>query len=283
MPELSEVKIMGDFINYIVDNETFFQKIEKSEVSKVKTELDPFDGAVFTMSSESRGKELMLNLEMVGGDIDGAVTKKLLVNLGMSGNWVYVKRDSKNLEKVLKHSHLRFITARGNYLVLHDIRRFAKWRWVDDWSANRGPCPLTEYGDFVDHVKLNWQKSKAFNQPLNEVLMNQNYFNGVGNYIRSEVLYRADINPFQLAATLEHKELDNLLTVIHLCFRDSYTLGGGQLKDWQNPYGTEGNDFNQWMKCYGNKEMMKVKDRTGRTFWFNPKWESFIPESYSRD
>jgi endonuclease VIII-like 1 len=113
--------------------------------------------------------------------------------------------------------------------------------------------------------------------------MNQSYFNGVGNYIRSEALYRADINPFVIANQLSTDELDLLLKEIHMCFRDSYYLGGGQLKDWHNPYGTDGNKFNDWMKCYGNKEMSKVKDKTGRTFWFNPKWKSFLPESYGRE
>ena len=46
MPELSEVKIMSDFINQIVDGELFFDKIEKSPESKVKTELNPFDSVL---------------------------------------------------------------------------------------------------------------------------------------------------------------------------------------------------------------------------------------------
>ena len=66
MPELAEVKIMSDFINSVVSEEGFFDSLEKSPVSKVKTELDPFKGAVFTMHAKARGKELMICMEMVG-------------------------------------------------------------------------------------------------------------------------------------------------------------------------------------------------------------------------
>ena len=35
----------------------------------------------------------------------------------------------------------------------------------------------------------NLEKS-VFNKPICEVLLNQKYFNGIGNYLRAEILYR---------------------------------------------------------------------------------------------
>ena len=32
--------------------------------------------------------------------------------------------------------------------------------------------------------------ASAFNKPICEALLNQKYFNGIGNYLRAEVLYR---------------------------------------------------------------------------------------------
>lgn len=280
MPELAEVKIMGDFINYIVTNEGFFDKIEKSPESKVKTELNAFNGAVFTLRAVTRGKEMILHLELIGGDINGAVTKNMNVTLGMSGSWAYVRKDSVNLEKILKHSHLRFISTKGNYLVLHDIRRFAKWKWGETWNKGRGPCPLTQYNEFVNHVKLHFQKHKAFAAPINELLMNQSFFNGIGNYLRAEILYRLDINPFQIAKELDIETLDRLLNMCHLCCRDAYALGGGKMKEWFNPYGTAANSMNDWMLCYSQKS--SVVDKTGRRFWYDPKWEAFKPDVYTQ-
>ena len=280
MPECAEVKIMSDFINHIVGQEAFFEKIEKSPVSKVKTDLEVFNGGVFTLTAKSRGKEMMLTLEQIGGDVNGPNIKKLFVTLGMSGNWAYVRKDSKNIEQVLKHSHLRFITTRGNYLVLHDIRSFAKWKWVENWNKGRGPCPLTEFEEFRAHLLMNWKVSKAFSVSLNELLMNQSYFNGVGNYLRAEILYRLKINPFQKANELNSSQVHDLIMLCNLCVRDAYTLGGGQLKDWHNPLGTSEKNFKEWMKCYST--LSSVVDKTGRRFWFDPMWESFIPEEYSQ-
>jgi endonuclease VIII-like 1 len=270
MPELAEVKIMSDFINAVVREERFFDTIEKSEVSKVKTELNPFNGAVFALFAESRGKELMLNLEMVGGNIDGALSKKLLCGMGMSGNWIYIRKDAPQLENAFKHGHLRFQSTRGNWLILYDPRRFAKWKWVDDWSSNRGHCPMTEFNEFQTELVDTWYTHKYFDNPLHEVLMSQTFFNGVGNYLRAEILDRLEVDPFQAANKLTIDELYELIKLTHLCVRDAYQLGGGQLKDWWSPVAAPAENFDQWMQCYGKKK--KMKDRSGRTFWYDEKW-----------
>jgi endonuclease VIII-like 1 len=272
MPELAEVKIMSDFINSVVGEEGFFDVLEKSPVSKVKTELDPFKGAVYTMHAKARGTELLLHLEMIGGNVDEAVTKNLLCTMGMSGNWVYVRKDAPQLEKAFKHGHLRFQSTRGNWLILYDPRRFAKWKWVEDFSKGRGPCPLIEYNDFQFNILSNWFNDKYFNKPLSEVMMNQSAFNGVGNYLRAEILLRLDVDPFQAANNLTLEELQNLIKITHMCVRDAYQLGGGQLKDWHNPSGVDAADFNEWMKCYGKME--SIVDGSGRKFWYHPKWKS---------
>lgn len=271
MPELAEIKIMGDFINQCVAYDSFFEKIEKSPVSKVKTELDVFEGGVFTINAKSRGKELMFHLELVGGDINGAITKNFICTMGMSGNWIFMRGDSPKLEQAFKHGHLRFKTTRGNWLILYDPRRFAKWKWVDSWGRGRGPCPLTEYNLFQEDLRSYWFKHKDFNRPLNELMMSQRWFNGIGNYLRAEIVYRLDINPFQPANTLDPVQVANLIKITHLCVRDAYALGGGQLKDWHNPNGTDGASFNEWVKCYGKLE--SIIDKTGRKFWYSPKWK----------
>jgi len=277
MPELAEVKIMSDFINAVATNQ-FFEKIEKSPVSKVKTELDAFDGGVFTVSAKSRGKEMQIELELVGGENSkGEHKKTLMVTLGMSGSWAMVRHDSPKKEEVLKHSHLRLITTRGDLLVLHDVRRFAKWRW-GTWGGGRGPCPLTEYNEFANHIRNNYQTAKPFNAPLNELLMNQSYFNGVGNYLRAEILHRMSFSPFTIANTLNRDQIEAILKMIHFCCRDAYALGGGQLKDWINPHGTNASNFKEWIKVYGKAN--SLTDRTGRRFWYDPEWEEMVPEMY---
>ena len=49
----------------------------------------------------------------------------------------------------------------------------------------------------LDHLE-----DKAFDKPLCEAMLNQKYFNGVGNYLRAEVLFRLKIRPFERARTV---------------------------------------------------------------------------------
>ena len=29
------------------------------------------------------------------------------------------------------------------------------------------------------------------------------------------------------------------------------------------------------MKCYGNPNMLRIKDKNARMFWYDPKWEGY--------
>lgn len=283
MPEIAEVKIMSDFINAIQTYDSFYEHAEKSEVSKVKTDLNLFDGGVYTVTAKSRGKELMLEMEMLGGESNGPIVKKLLCTMGMSGNWVYVKDGSPKMEKAMKHGHLRIKSTRNNWLILYDPRRFAKWKFVDSWSKNRGYCPLTEFENFSADIINNCNVKKDFSKPVYEVMMNQKWFNGIGNYLRAEILYRLDVNPFQPFNQLLNDDVDYLLILTHICCKDAYELGGGQLKDWFNPEGASANSFKEWMVCYGNKNMSTLKDSNGRVFWYHPKWDEIRTNTMNTD
>ena len=47
----------------------------------------------------------------------------------------------------------------------------------------------------------------AFNRPICEAMLNQKYFNGIGNYLRAEILFRSDIPPFDRARDVLSKLL----------------------------------------------------------------------------
>ena len=103
--------------------------------------------------------------------------------------------------------------------------------------------------------------------------MNQSYFNGIGNYLRAEILYRLPhINPWTEARKVLESEPD----IFVLC-RDiplqAYALGGGQLKDWESPFSTDPEPLRKFMRCYGNSQMAKKRDKNGRMFWYDPKWD----------
>lgn len=59
----------------------------------------------------------------------------------------------------------------------------------NDWGLGRGPDPMEEYSSFRSNIDNNLD-SRVFDKPICEVMLNQKYFNGVGNYLRAEILYR---------------------------------------------------------------------------------------------
>lgn len=258
MPEISEIRIMSDYINKCCSGR-IFHTIRKSKESKVKTPLK-CDFDYFSISSISRGKELKL----IFTDSDGK-EKSLIITMGMSGNWVFYHNDRE-----FKHVHLMFDSVSGDTLGLIDVRRFAKWKW-GDWNLDRGPDPVKEFDEFKEFVKNNLDK-KIFNKPICEILLDQNYFNGIGNYLRAEILYKANQDPFAPAniALNENEKIFDLCKKLAL---EAYQLGGGQLKTWENPYKTSAKSFSEWIQCYANPSMCKITDKTGRTLWYDPKWK----------
>jgi len=277
MPEISEVRLTSEFVNKF--RSKIFIKLEKSQASKVKTDLSEMKFENFLVSSASRGKEMLL----IFADSNFWKTwkteppkeemfKRMKVTLGMSGAWIYYDPSDKKYEKYHKHVHLKLVDEKGFILGLYDVRRFAKWSW-NDFDTKRSPCIFREELKFSDNLRDNWYTHKDFEkQTLSEIMMNQRWFNGVGNYLRAEILYRLNRNPFMKASDLKKEDLESLIALTISCCNQSYKLGGGQLKDWKNPNGEDPSSFDEWMKCYGKLE--KTLDATGRTFWYDKKWKS---------
>ncbi len=255
MPELAEVKIMSEYINHINKTETFIGLEKSKENKNPNIEID---FKRFKVSSISRGKELML---IISDTITNG-SKKILMGMGMSGNWVFVEKGPTP-----KHAHLIFHTDWGGRLCMVDFRRFSRWKESDTWSDNRGPCMLTEWGEFIKNLHDKSGK-KIFDKPIYELMLDQRYFNGMGNYLRAEILDRAEQNPF----VTSREAIKNKL-MLKLCkdiVKEAYQLGGGQISQWTNPYFDDKVSFKQWMRCYTKKE--KLKDKSGRTFWYDKKF-----------
>jgi endonuclease VIII-like 1 len=107
--------------------------------------------------------------------------------------------------------------------------------------------------------------------------MNQKYFNGIGNYLRAEIIFRAgDVDPF-LPAGMQLAKYPKILELCKDIPMLAYAKGGGSIRDWDNPFG-ENAVQERFMLCYGNSEMSKRKDRNGRMFWYDPKWDN-VPTS----
>jgi endonuclease VIII-like 1 len=272
MPELAELKLTADYINQQSVGRTFL-KVKKNPKHKGVDIFECIDFP-FQLAAKSRGKELMIEISTAPefATAENYKVYHLMMTMGMSGyfNWVPAGTISK-------HSHLKFYTGEGS-LDFIDVRRFGKWKW-GYWNKDRGPDPTEQFQDFVRNIKDNLNK-KEFDKPIHEVLMNQKYFNGIGNYIRCEVLYRIEtLNPFISARDAIKEYGEEIFMLCKAIPERAYLLGGGELKDWKNPFQFETLEevkmgWKEFMKCYGVPGMATIIDKGGRRFWYDPKWKS---------
>lgn len=262
MPELAELKFTADYVNQVSEDMTYV-RVEKNPIHKCEDLNIPFEK--FKIKAVSKGKEMVLYF--LDKHSDQYIPVR--ITMGMSGHFKLTNTGAEP-----KHAHLKFYRKDGTTMSFVDVRRFGKWKQGVAWSDNRGPDPTTEYKAFWDKVMTNLTKLK---KPLYEMLMDQKYFNGIGNYLRAEIIYRAgDVDPF-LPAGMQFTRYPKLLDLCRDIPLLAYAKGGGSIKDWDNPFGDEAIQ-ERFMLCYGNAEMSKRKDRNGRTFWYDPKWDD-VPTS----
>jgi len=275
MPEGPEIHMAARFINKVSAVHSFTGSVVKSEVSLKNPDVD-FKAASYTISAEARGKELKVYLE---DKKKKSNCVRLLFRFGMSGCFQLTPASS-----LPKHAHLRFFTPAEVGLVLSfvDYRRFGRWEVEGEWGKDRGPDPINEYEAFRDNVLTNLDKAD-FQKPICQVMLNQKYFNGVGNYLRAEVLYRLSVPPFVSA----HEALSPLLEqtvkkegpdLLQLCsqvmkevldlpdyLNDDLSEGGSSRKgDDEDSYAP----FHAWLRCYSKEGMKNLRDGNGRTIWF---------------
>jgi len=309
MPEGPELHLASLFVNRVCEGVVFTGPVTKSEVSKSPDV--PFSCDEYRIKATSRGKEVMLTLTPMKSDEDKTGSSRrvkgqagqadqpmdVVFRFGMSGFFRFTPED-----ELPKHAHLRFYTKEQPCRVLSfvDARRFGGWQPNGTWQPDRGPCIMFDYKSFRGNVLTNLS-DRAFDRPICEVLLNQKYFNGIGNYLRAEILFRLNIPPFVQARkvleglgseevienetaikdeltdtkvkgqkTFDSKknvkvEAADLLNLCHTVPLEVVNLGGKGYDPEKRDY----SDFQAWLKCYYVDGMKSIRDHNGRTMWFS--------------
>uniref|UniRef100_A0A8D0GYX8 Endonuclease 8-like 1 n=1 Tax=Sphenodon punctatus TaxID=8508 RepID=A0A8D0GYX8_SPHPU len=277
MPEGPELHLASNYISATCRGLVFSGKVEKSQVSKNPEVL--FESDAYQILATSRGKEVKLTLTPVKKETQEPMD--LVFRFGMSGSFKLVPE-----AELPKHAHLRFYTKESprRALCFVDVRRFGRWEAHGTWQPERGPCVMLEYQKFRENVLKNLS-DKAFDKPICEALLNQKFFNGIGNYLRAEILYRLKIPPFEKARmvleALQHQEQSSDLTLskkvklkqehpdlLELCHTvpmEVIHLGG---KGYDPESSAESTAFEEWLQCYCVPGMKSLRDTNGRTIWF---------------
>lgn len=133
------------------------------------------------------------------------------LHLGMTGSLLI--RDAG--EPLEKHDHLALKTDRG-WLVFNDSRQFGK---VELFLSSSVPgfwqqLPLEIGSPIYDYKYFKSILARRKRGPLKSLLLVQDCFPGVGNWMADEILWKARIRPSRNASSLGEKELNSLFRAL---------------------------------------------------------------------
>jgi DNA-formamidopyrimidine glycosylase len=187
--------------------------------------------------------------------------------LGMSGGW----RDLRG-----KHSHFVLRFSDSSEVFFEDVRRFGNISFYSDFDDvqkklnGAGPDMLNSKVTFTEFYG---RLAKSPNKNICKAIMDQKVISGVGNYIKSEALYRAGISPHLKISDIPMNKMESLCEWITTIIKTSYEQGGATLAtytDMDNNHGDFVFSFNVYRKNIdplGNSVVHEITDDGRMTHW----------------
>jgi formamidopyrimidine-DNA glycosylase len=127
-----------------------------------------------------------------------------IFHLGMSGSYVLTKELPKKLGISVK---LVLQASNGAYLIFRDPRRFGRVFLVRDPSKEK---PLNSLNHDVltnpPSTKEVMEIFKGRKAPIKALLLDQNLFAGIGNWMADEILFQSGLSPKRKALEVTHAE-----------------------------------------------------------------------------
>lgn len=207
--------------------------------------------------------------------IDFESSVSAISTLGMSGLWT--RHDASHTAITLWCElpptrgilPVHYVDQRrfGNFVVTETRKATSK---LDDlgWDALSEPMA---YGKVFTRAK----KYLKRDTPIAQVMLDQDVFAGVGNYIRAEAMYRAKVNPWTPYKDMVYTQVDTLCQKVVDVMYESYKRRGATLENFYDGDGNRG-DHVDFLEVYGKTNdphgnpVERKKDKNGRTVWWVP-------------
>lgn len=270
MPEGPEVAIITDGLNSLLKGKHILE-ITFNDKGRYKNKTpNGFDN--FKEKMPINVKSIKCKGKFIYWEFDN--NEYMFNTLGMSGVWTL--NEKKHTVLTIKYKN-KITDTKENYLYFDDVRHFATVKFVDSKNElNKklktiGPDMLNDDSIAFDDFDKILNKHKTKN--ITVVLMNQTIISGVGNYLKSEVLYDTKISPHRDISSLTEQERKKLFKSIREKTKKSYKSGGMSKRDYVDINNKAGN-FGFQLQVYGKKEDSlgnKIKVETTKdkrtTYW----------------
>ncbi len=111
---------------------------------------------------------------------------------------------------------------------------------------------------------------KYSNRNITSFLMDQQVLSGIGNYLKAEILYAAQIAPTRKVNSLSSDDILQLISAVRTLPRKALAAKGMTLRDYASPDGADGG-YQFSLKVYGKKGATRLKTPDGRITYWDPK------------
>ena len=260
MPEGPEAKIASSYLNsyFKGKNKIQFKLITNYYKLKYKDVFENLNKNIGnSFESFTVGKNIFINLNN---------KTKFNFHLGMTGGWS---------KQNIKHCHFE-ISNNNKSLFFIDVRKFAKMRIITEDLFN---SKFNQHHDLLNK-KYNLAKHQRFldeklktKRSVCSILMDQKYFPGVGNYIKSEALFLSELHPEEKWSNLSPNQVKKLILNTRDIMNKSFESGGAELKDFKNPNYKSKFTLNIYgrKKTLNNKNVISINTSDQRRSWICPE------------
>lgn len=212
------------------------------------------------IASEVHGKQMLFRTNKQGW---------LGIHLGMTGELSYTE-DSEFDDR---YAHLVLQTKKG-WLVFNDPRQFGRVRFevssaAPVWWSGLPPQVLSTEFSFKYMVSF---LDRRKGSPLKPLLLMQDLFPGVGNWMADEILWRARLAPTRRVQSLTSGEKKMLYDKVRWICKRALEIVGDDWGDFPDSW-----LFNHRWKdggvCPKTKKPLKRETVGGRTTCWSPSWQ----------
>ncbi len=205
MPELAEVEAVRQRID---------SRLKKRKIKEIVA--DPSDRYLFAFASILDVTKALKNATVIGTGRKGKyfwieLSKKPwpLFHLGMTGDIII--SDEKTEKERLWFCRLILKFDEGLEMAFIDPRRFGRM-WLTDDPKTHPRIQKLGFDPLIDfpNVKILSEKLQRRKKAIKAVLLDQNLFAGVGNWLADEILFQAKLSPHHLACDLTPSQIKAL-------------------------------------------------------------------------
>lgn len=268
MPELPEVQTVIDTLRPLVLHKTI-EAIEIVYEPIVENDLDEFLDRVTqrrVVALSRKGKFIIIHLDQ----------GYLIIHLRMEGKFFVTEVDHPWVTD--KHTHARFYLDNGFVWTFHDVRKFGRIGYVEELKDHKGLNRLG-YDVFDEDLNANYLFERAKNRSveIKNFLLDQQVMAGVGNIYANEILFDAQVSPFQPSNTLKKVEFEKILESTRQILSLALQQGGTSIRSYTSSLGVTGL-FQQSLQVHAKEsqacercgQLIERQKQAGRSSFYCP-------------